>query len=102
MDARVPVAADRADDGLLVDSRIEYKCAVESPPVGILNIHRGLRAVGALGLIAPALVMLVSFEVGGKSTPTAVLYVISLVLPARAGGSTRAAKALVTTRPVSR
>ena len=88
---------------MLVNSRIEYKYAVESPPVGILNIHRALRAVGhALGLTAPALGMLVSFEVGGKSTPTAFLYLIILVLPARAGGLIRAATALVTTRPVSR
>jgi len=40
---------------------------------------RALRAVGhalghALGLTAPALVMLVSFEVGFKSTPTAFLW----------------------------
>ena len=89
---------------MLVNSRIEYKYAVESPPAGILNIHRALRAVGrALGLTAPALGMLVSFEVGGKSTPTAFLYyMITVVLPARAGGLIRAATALVTTRPVSR
>jgi len=53
-------------------------------------------------LTAPAVVMLVSFEVGGKSTPTAFLYMIILVLPARAGGFIRAATALVTTGPVSR
>jgi len=83
-----PSLPRRAEDGLLVNSRIEYKYAVESPPVGILNIHRALRAVGhALGLTAPALGMLVSFEVGGKSTPTAFLYMIIVVLPARAGGS---------------
>ncbi len=88
---------------MLVNSRIEYKCAVETPPAGILNIHRTLRAVGhALGLIAPALVMLVSFEVGFKSIPTAFLYLITLVLPARPGGLIRAATALVTTRLVSR
>ena len=68
-----------------------------------MNIHRALRAVGhALGLTAPALVMLVSFEVGFKSTPTAFLYMIILVLPARAGGFIRTATALVTTRLVSR
>jgi hypothetical protein len=88
---------------LLVNSRIEYKCAVETPPAGILNMHRALRAVGhALGLTAPALVMLVSFAVGFKSTPTAFLHLIILVLPARAGGLIRAATALVTTRLVSR
>jgi len=88
---------------LLVNSRIEYKCAVETPPAGILNIHRALRAVGhALGLTAPALVMLVRFDVGLRSTPTAFLYLIILVLPARAGGLIRAAPALVTTRLVSR
>ena len=68
-----------------------------------MNIHRALRAVGhALGLTAPALVMLVSFEVGFKSTPTAFLYLIILVLPARAGGSIRAATALLPARLVSR
>jgi len=88
---------------LLVNSRIEYKCAVETSSAGILNIHRTLRAVGhALGLTAPALGMLVRFEVGGKSTPTAFLYMIIVVLPARAGGFIRAATALVTTGPVSR
>ena len=46
--------------------------------------------------------MLVSFEVGGKSTPTAFLYMIILVLPARAGGSIQAGTAPVTTRLVSR
>ena len=46
--------------------------------------------------------MLVSFEVGGKSTPTAFLYMIILVLPARAGGFIRAATGLETTGPVSR
>ena len=87
---------------MLVNSRIEYKCAVVAA-WGILNIHRAFRAVGhALGLTALALLMLVRFDVGGKSTPTAFLYLIILVLPARAGGLIRAATALVTTRPVSR
>ena len=65
---------------------------------------RALRGVGhvLLGLTALALVMLVRFDVGGKSTPTAFLYMIIVVLPARAGGFIRAATALVTTRPVSR
>jgi len=68
-----------------------------------LNIHRALRAVGhALGLSAPALVLFVRFDVGFKSTPTAFLYLIILVLPARAGGSIRAATALLTARLVSR
>src|SRR5690242_8167929 len=81
-----PSLPRRADDGLLVNSRIEYKCAVETPPAGILNIHRALRAVGyALGLTAPALTMLVSLQVGFKSTPTG-LYMIILVLPARSAG----------------
>ena len=81
---------------MLVNSRIEYKCAVETPPTGI-NIHRALRAVGhALGLTAPALVMLVSFEVGFKSTPTAFLYLIILVR------FIQAATAPVTSRLVSR
>jgi len=58
---------------LLVNSRIEYKCAVVAA-WGILNIHRAFRAVGqALGLTALALLMLVRFDVGGKSTPTAFL-----------------------------
>jgi hypothetical protein len=71
--------------------------AGETPPTGILNIHRALRAVGhALGLTAQALPMLVSFEVGSKSIPTAFLYLINLVLPARA------AIAPVTSRLVSR
>jgi hypothetical protein len=87
---------------LLVNSRIEYKSAVETPPTGI-NIHRALRAVGhALGLTAPALVMLVSFEVGFKSTPTAFVYLIILVLPARAGRFIQAATAPATSRLVSR
>jgi hypothetical protein len=89
---------------LLLNSRIEYKCAVESPSARILSIDRALRAVGHVlqGLTALALVMLVRFEVGLRSTPTAFLYMIILVLPARAGGLIRAAKALVTTRLVSR
>jgi hypothetical protein len=72
---------------LLVNSRIEYKCAVESPSARISSIDRALRAVRHVGL---------------KSTPTAFLYLIILVLPARAGGLIRAATALVTTRLVSR
>ena len=88
---------------MLVNSRIEYKCAVETPPTGILNIHRALRAVGhALGLSVPALVMFVYCDVGFKSTPTAFLYLIIVVLLARAGGSIRAATAPVTSRLVSR
>ena len=87
---------------MLVNSRIEYKCAVVAA-WGILNIHRAFRAVGhALGLTALALLMLVRFDVGGKSTPTAFLYMIIVAFPARAGGFIRAAKALVTTRLVSR
>jgi len=46
--------------------------------------------------------MFVRFDVGFKSTPTAVLSLIILVLPARGGGFIRAATALVTTGPVSR
>ena len=76
--------------------------AGETPPTGILNIHRALRAVGyALGLTAPALTMLVSLQVGFKSTPTG-LYMIILVLPARSAGFIRAATSPVTTRLVSR
>jgi len=80
------------------------KAASKTPPARILNIDRALRAVGhaLLGLSAPALVMFVRFDVGFKSTPTAVLSLIILVLPARGGGFIRAATALVTTGPVSR
>jgi hypothetical protein len=77
--------------------------AVETPPTGILSIHRALRAVGhALGPSAPALVMFVRFDVGFTSTPTAFLSLIILVLPARAGGFIQAAIAPVTSRLVSR
>jgi len=88
---------------LLVNSRIDYKCAVETLPAGILNIHRALRAVGhALGLNAPALVMFVRFDGGFTSTPTAFRSLISLGLPALAGGFLQAAIAPVTSRLVSR
>jgi hypothetical protein len=61
-----------------------------------LSIHRALRNVGhALGLSAPALVMFVRFAV-------AFLSLITLVLPARAGGFMQAAIAPVTSRLVSR
>lgn len=44
----------------------------------------------------------VHFGVGFKSTPTTFLYMVILVLPARAGGFIRATAALVMTRVVSR
>jgi K+-sensing histidine kinase KdpD len=56
-----------------------------------LNIDRALRAVAyaLLGLIAPALVMPVRFEVGFRSTPPALLHLIIVVLAARTGGFIR-------------
>jgi hypothetical protein len=57
-----------------------------------LNIDRALRAVAwaLLGLTALALVMLVRFEVGFKSIPSAFVYLVIVVLLIRTGGFIRA------------
>jgi hypothetical protein len=57
-----------------------------------LNIDRALRAVtyAWLRLTALALVMLVRFEVGFKSIPSAIVYLVIVVLLIRTGGFIRA------------
>jgi hypothetical protein len=76
-----------------------------------LNIDRAFRTVAfaLLGLIAPALVTPLRFEVGFRSAPAVFLHLISVVLAARTGGFVLAVRltafpnaAPVTTRLVSR